>query len=97
MISGILMATALMAELPVDKAAHFGVSWALNHSAYTVCESITKHQGECLAASALGTLAVGVAKELIDGKKNSGPQHMRDVLANAAGVALSSIVISIRW
>ena len=97
MLNLLIATAALTAELPVDKAAHFGVSWAINHTAYTICEGITGRKGECLAVAALGTLALGATKELLDGKKNSGPQHMKDMLANAAGVALSSIVISVRW
>lgn len=98
MINTILL-LALTTELPVDKAAHFGVSWAMNHTAYALCNKITEDKArlECLIGSSVGTLAVGVTKEILDGKKNSGRQHAMDMAANAAGVALSSLVITIQW
>ena len=98
MINTILL-LALTADLPVDKAAHFGVSWAMNHTAYTICNTITEDKArvECLIGSTVGTLAVGVTKEILDGNKNSKRQHTMDMAANAAGVALSSLIITIKW
>lgn len=99
MITTLLLFTALTSELPVDKAAHFGVSWAMNHTAYTVCNKITedKTQLECLIGSSVGTLAVGIAKEVMDGNKNTGREHLEDMAVNAAGIALSSLMITISW
>lgn len=95
----LLLSLALTTELPVDKAAHFGVSWAMNHTAYAVCNKITEDKArvECLVGSSVGTFAVGVIKEVLDGKKNTGREHMEDLAVDVAGVALSSLVITISW
>lgn len=99
MITTLLMFTALTSELPVDKAAHFGVSWAMNHTAYTVCNKITEDKArvECLVGASVGTLAVGVAKEIVDGNKNTRREHIDDLIADTAGVVLSSVMITISW
>lgn len=94
-----LFMLALTSELPVDKAAHVGISWAMNHTAYTICNKITEDKArvECLIGSSVGTLAVGVAKEVLDGKKNTGREHADDLIADTAGIALSSLMITISW
>lgn len=97
MISLTLASLLLTSELPVDKAAHFGVSWAVNHTAYSVCEKLTDNKQNCLIAAAAGTLMIGAAKEVLDGNKNSGEQHAKDMLANTAGVLASSLVITLTW
>lgn len=94
-----LLTLALTSQVPVDKAAHIGISWAMNHTAYAVCNKLTDNnaQVECLVGSSVGTLAVGVAKEILDGKKNTGREHAEDLAADAAGIALSSLMITISW
>lgn len=92
-----LMITSSVAGENLDKAAHFGVSWAINHTAYSVCEKITEHKKECFMGAAAGTLLIGVTKELVDGNKNTGEQHAKDMLANTAGVLASSLVITLTW
>lgn len=84
-------------DLPVDKAAHFGISWAINHSTYTVCNQVTKKKTGCLVFSALSTAAIGVAKEVLDGDKNTRGEHARDLTADGLGILTSSIVIKINF
>jgi len=88
----------LTSEVPVDKAAHFGVSFTINTVSYAVCkELISDDKNACLIAAMAGTLAVGLTKEVMDGGKNTGEQHAMDMLANTAGVALSALTIKISF
>lgn len=97
MINIALLSMIAVQELPVDKAAHFGVSWAINHTAYSVCNKLSENRTACLAGAAAGTLLIGVSKELLDGNKNTREQHAKDMLANTAGVLASSLVITLTW
>lgn len=97
MLNIALLSLLTIQELPVDKAAHFGISWAVNHTAYSVCEKLNDKKNKCLIGAAAGTLLIGVTKELLDGNKNTGEQHAKDMLANTAGVLASSLVITLTW
>jgi len=98
MLIALLFSTRVNAEdLPIDKAAHFGISWAINHTTYAVCEKIAEKKTACLIGSAIFTSAVGVAKEVYDGKKNSKNEHLKDLAADGLGILGSSLVIRLTF
>lgn len=91
--------STLVADVPVDKAAHLGISWAINHGVYEVCKKVTdgKHKTTCMVTAIVTTAAVGISKEIYDGKNNSSSEHLKDMGANGLGILGSSIVIGINF
>lgn len=81
----------------IDKIAHFGISWAINHIGYEVCHKMTDEKIPCLVGSAIIATTVGALKELHDGNKNSTSEHLKDMSANGLGILGSSIVIGINF
>jgi hypothetical protein len=83
--------------IPMDKAAHFGVSYALTHSCQVITKKVfnsSKLKSTLLCAGA--TLAVGALKEVADAQK--GATDMKnDFLADAAGVGFAITIITIDW
>jgi len=79
-------------SIPHDKAAHFGGSWALNTTVYTVC-NLTGDGLEvpCLLLSSCLTIGAGLAWE------EMGDRSEGDILADFIGVGLSSVMISLSW
>ena len=76
-IAAVLMLTPsyCFASRPVDKAAHFGVS-------YVICDQLQRNAGFNRFWASVTTLAIGAAKEgLIDDHWDSG-----DFAADCAGV-----------
>jgi hypothetical protein len=82
-----LLLALLLISLPAhaienDKLLHGAVSYAIN---------MTLYNGD-LAASAATTLALGFLKETLDPKFDT-----QDLAADVAGIALSSLVITIKY
>lgn len=98
MVLGTQLATA--GELiPVDKAAHFGISFTVNTVAYAGCKAAfgDDHKTACLVGSVLVTSAIGVAKEVADGNKNTATEHKLDLLADGLGIAASALTIKLAF
>lgn len=80
---------SLIQTIPVDKAAHFGVSASIN----LACVQTMKHAIDSKAASIVlcsaGTLLIGAGKELSDPKFDR-----QDLLADALGVSFSAVFLS---
>lgn len=69
-----------------DKALHFGASFLLDTAGYfTLRDGAGLTKGGALALAALGTLAVGVAKEISDDEFSG-----KDLAWNAAGTSVST-------
>lgn len=87
-----LLALGIISIVPVDKAAHFGVSYAINHSCYVLAEEVVKiDKHVALLGCAITTTAIGAAREL------AGNKDRKDMLANGYGIVLSSTFIVIDW
>jgi hypothetical protein len=81
--------TILTLGLPNDKVIHAGASFGLTAGSYLVCRTVFDGgETTCRVAAALGTLAVGAAKEVADGSRNTNKEHMLDMGANTVGVGL---------
>lgn len=85
--------------VPVDKAAHFGISYTVNTVAYAACKASfgEEHKQACLVSSALVTTAIGVTKEIADGDKNTTHEHAVDLLADGLGIAASILTIHLAF
>ena len=95
-----LIYLALVTAPPLDKVAHFGVSFAATSVAYSVCKAIVQTEEAktpCLIAASVGALGLGIGKEILDGSKNTTSEHLKDMGANVAGIGLSAFTISIAW
>lgn len=83
-----------------DKFAHFGVSFAMNMALYGLYKKMfrmsERNKWNALLLSSLTSLTIGFAKEAIDVIENPSPNarfDTKDMLANTAGVAVSSGII----
>jgi len=97
MINLVLLSTLTIGQLPVDKVAHFGLSWVINHTVYSVCEKVIEKKVPCLITSILTTSAIGISKEIMDGNRNTGREHAKDLTADGLGILGSSLVIGINF
>lgn len=93
MIPSILLVMLISNPLPpVDKAAHFGVSYAMTHTCQVIIKKTTDlSRTSSTIICAAATLASGAAREL------TGNKDKNDMLANVAGVGLAVTIISIDW
>lgn len=91
-----LLSTSVSA-IGVDKVAHAGISWGINHVVYEVCHKLTDKKIPCLVGSVIITSTIGVMKELHDGDNNTTKEHMKDLAADGLGIVGSSIVIGINF
>lgn len=71
--------------IPTDKAAHFGVSYALQTVGYGFFKSQGYDKTDSIAFSFLGTFAAGMLWEIV----GPTPVSRGDVLANTLGQAAS--------
>lgn len=83
-----LISTKTLAEIPTDKAAHFGAAF----TGQVVCEAVANQMTEKKWARSLGCFAIintlGAVKEAID-PSTGGHREWRDLAANAAGSAFA--------
>lgn len=83
-----------------DKLLHVAISYGINHVAYVTCGVILNNPHAklpCLISSTVLTSVVGIAKEVADGDGNSPSEHAMDLGANAAGIGLSTLAITLTW
>lgn len=82
----------ILTSIPVDKAAHFGVSYALTHSCYSFTRNVVKAgKNTSLLACAVATTAVGVAREAY------GNKDKNDMYANIYGIGAAVGFITLDW
>lgn len=81
------------AWLGPDKALHAGGSFLITLSAqYALTDKAGLTNTEALPVSAAVALALGLAKEVHDGRRAVGPHFsLRDLAADALGVALAAL------
>lgn len=78
-----------------DKALHAGVSFLTTLSAqYVLTEKLDASEGEALPIAAGATVALGIAKEVMDSRRPRAPHFCtRDLVADAVGVLLAVGVV----
>lgn len=87
----IILSIALT-SLPVDKAAHFGLSYAATHACQVVLdEGLEVDEVASTFICAGAVLAAGSVREL------TGNNDPKDMAANIAGVGLAVTFIAIDW
>lgn len=84
-------------SLPVapDKAAHFGVSYAMTHSCQVAAKNLlnmSKFNSTLVCAA--GVAAIGAAKEVSD-PYTGGQRDGKDFIADALGIGLAVTVINL--
>lgn len=75
----------------VDKAAHFGVSYASTHVCQVTLDKVMDDKIASTALCAGAVMAAGSVREL------TGNNDPKDMAANVAGIGLAVIFISIDW
>ncbi len=77
-----------------DKAMHASASLLLTLSGqYMLTDKAGLSDAQALPVSAATTLALGVVKEIADSRRSVGPHFSwRDLVADAAGVALGALI-----
>ena len=94
-----LLSLFITSTVPMDKAAHAGVSYGLTHATQAVCNSLTNgnHKTGCLVTGILVAGSIGAAKEVLDQKKgtNTVRQSLEDGAADVIGITTAVIFISI--
>lgn len=89
LLGGLFLA---LTSVPVDKAAHFGVSYALTHSCYSFTRNVLKaSKNTSLLACTFTTTAVGVAREM------HGNKDKNDMYANVYGMGAAIGFITLDW
>lgn len=80
-----------------DKALHAGGSFLTTLAGqYVLTDKGTLSNGEALPVAAGATLALGLAKEVLDSQRPRDPHFCwRDLAADAAGVALAALVVGL--
>ena len=80
-----------------DKAMHLGTSFLMTLAGqYVLTDKGTMTNGEALPVAAGATLALGLAKEVMDSQRERDPHFCwRDLAADAAGVALAAAVVAL--
>ena len=85
------------AWIATDKALHAGGSFLLTLAGqYVLTDKGALSNGEALPVAAGATLALGLAKEVMDSQRPQYPHFCwRDLAADAAGVALAAVVVGL--
>ncbi len=80
-----------------DKALHAGGSFLLTLAGqYVLTDKAALSNGDALPVAAGAALALGLAKEVMDSRRERGPHFCwRDLAADAAGVALAAAVVGL--
>jgi hypothetical protein len=90
MISLAIAGVLLTGDIGHDKYAHAGVSYGMMHSCQVITKKVTDlDKTESTIVCAIATLGAGAAREL------TGNKDPDDMAANAVGVGLATIMISI--
>jgi hypothetical protein len=91
-----LLALALVSNpLPPDKAAHFGMSYVVNHVCYTVMKTTTHNSKltDTVVCTA-GTIVLGGIKEIID-PYTGGKRELGDFAADVMGAGFAVTIINL--
>ena len=82
--------------IAADKALHLGGSFVLPLAGqYVLVDKAEWSNGRALPFTAGSTLALGLLKEVLDGRRQRNPHFSwRDLAADAAGVALAVVVVT---
>ncbi len=80
-----------------DKALHAGGSFLMTLAGqYVLTDKAALSGGDALPVAAGATLALGLAKEVLDGQRPRHPHFCwRDLAADALGVALAAAVVGL--
>lgn len=82
-----------------DKVMHFGVSYALTHGTYAICETILDGENKltCTIAGIAVSSLMGAAKEVSDQIKgtNTPKQSLQDGAADVLGTGTAALLIQI--
>ena len=80
-----------------DKALHAGGSFLMTLAGqYVLTDKGALSNGEALPVAAGATLALGLAKEVLDAQRPRDPHFCwRDLAADATGVALAALVVGL--
>jgi len=80
-----------------DKALHAGGSFLMTLAGqYVLTDKGALSNGEALPVAAGATLALGLAKEVLDAQRPRDPHFCwRDLAADATGVALAALVVGV--
>lgn len=94
----LFVAQPARAELPVDKAAHFGMSFALMTATYGLSKQLfkidKKDRFDAVMVGLVTAVAVGLAVEVADSiSRNDRRLDGGDLLADGLGVATSTFFI----
>ena len=88
----ISLALLALISVPDDKLAHAGVSMGLTVGTYAICRGVLDQPKlTCTVAAAVTSLALGTAKEVMDGNKNTRNEHIKDLTADAIGTGLGLV------
>ena len=77
----------------VDKAQHLTLSFATTMYAYSAARTLGAAESESAAIAVASAAAAGIAKEVLDRRKG-GPFSLRDLVADAIGIAIGSALLA---
>ena len=92
----IFIVGSLTNDIPVDKAAHFGVSHSLTHLGYELCAYAEKPTTKdehlaCSIVSSLVVFSIGLAWE------NAGHHEGADISADILGIGTANALIHLDY
>lgn len=83
----------MVVSIPEDVKLHVAGSAIITAASYTTCRAVFDgSKTTCRVASIATSLAIGVAKEVVDGNKNTTKEHMKDLGADAIGTGLGLMI-----
>ena len=79
-----------------DKAHHFMVSAFLTGFSYYTFKQEFGHSEESTTIAAVSvSLSIGIGKEIYDGVSGKGTPSFKDIVADAAGVAVGILILNV--
>lgn len=81
-------------QLHIDKVKHFAVGAAIGNGAELLTYKLTKNKNVALLAGIGSGMAVGVAKEIYDGRTGRGCCEMADAVWTGIGAAVGTLSFS---
>lgn len=79
-----------------DKAHHFMASAFLTgFSNYALRQEFDQPQGTANTVSVGLVLSIGIAKEIYDGLSGKGTPSFKDIIADAAGIAVGVLILNV--